>query len=269
MTREHGKDRPARAGPLREEPGRDGAVRLQKVLAQAGVASRREAEELIAGGRVTVNGRPASEPGIRVAPGRDLVLLDGEPLGRPAKIRSYLVYKPAGVLCTRVDPQGRPTLFDVLPEEVGRGLHTAGRLDFDAEGLIILTNDGDLTLAVTHPRSHVPKTYLVKIKGQATREELSRLKQGIRLDDGVTLPAEVRREGEGPMNSWVRITLREGRKNQVKRMFRAIGHRVIRLIRVGIGSIDLHSRLKPGRFRHLTSGEVGALKRRRAEGAVS
>jgi len=235
-------------------------VRLQVLLARAGVASRREAEEIIAEGRVTVNGRTVSAAGVTVVPGSDQVLLDGEPVGRPARLRSYLVNKPKGVLCTRSDPEGRPILFDILPPEVAKGLHTAGRLDYDAEGLIILTNDGDLTFAVTHPGSHVPKTYLVKIKGVAGREELARLKAGIRLDDGVTLPAEVRREEQGPANSWIRITLREGRKNQVKRMFRAIGHPVLKLVRVGIGAIQLHPRLKAGRFRHLTSGEVFSLK---------
>jgi 23S rRNA pseudouridine2605 synthase len=244
-----------------EGRGEEGAIRLQKALAMAGVASRREAEEIIAEGRVSVNGALVTRPGVTVVPGRDTILLDGEPVGRPAKKRSYLVYKPKGVLCTRHDPQGRPTLFDVLPPELGTGLHTAGRLDYDAEGLIILTNDGDLTFAVTHPSTHVPKTYLVKLKGQADREQIARLKSGIRLEEGVTQPAEVRREGEGPANSWVRITLREGRKNQVKRMFRAIGHPVIKLVRVAIGPIQLHERMKEGSFRHLTSGEIAALMR--------
>ncbi len=247
---------------MSEDRAEDGLIRLPRLLAQAGVSSRREAEKIIAEGRVFLNGSRVTEPGVKVDPHRDSVTLDGLPLGRPRKHRSYLVYKPKGVLCTRQDPQGRPTLFDVLPPEVGEGLHTVGRLDFDAEGLIIVTNDGDLTFAVTHPSGHVAKTYLVKAKGRPTSEALARLRKGVRLDDGMTLPAEVRREGEGPANSWIRITVREGRKNQVKRMFRTVGFPVLKLVRVAIGPIELHPRMsRAGSYRRLTSGEIATLTR--------
>jgi 16S rRNA U516 pseudouridylate synthase RsuA-like enzyme len=141
------------------------AIRLHKAIAEAGLASRRAAEDMIAAGRVAVNGKVVTAMGVLVDPEEDRITVDGEPLPTAGRKRAYLVYKPREIICTRSDPEGRRTIYDILPDEVQSGLHTAGRLDYDAEGLIVLTNDGELTQRLTHPREHLPKTYMVKVKG--------------------------------------------------------------------------------------------------------
>jgi len=233
-------------------------VRLHKAIADAGLASRRAAEEMIRQGRVAVNGAVVTAMGVMVDPGADSITVDGSPLGRSDRKRTYLFYKPAGLICTRGDTHGRRTVFDILPDEVGTGLHTAGRLDMDAEGLLILTSDGDLTLRLTHPSRHIPKTYEVKVKGEVPPRALKKLRKGVELDDGVTLPASVSViRGRGlDRNTWLRIVLREGRKNQIKRMGEAVGHRVISIKRVSIGGLTLPDRMKPGSFKKLSKKEI-------------
>lgn len=236
-------------------------VRLHKAIADAGIASRRAAEEMIRQGRVAVNGEVVTAMGVTVDPRTDSITVDGSPLGQADRKRTYLFYKPPGYICTRDDPHGRSTVFDILPDEVGTGLHTAGRLDMDAEGLLILTNDGELTLTLTHPSSHLPKTYLVKVKGEVQLRGLKKLRRGVELDDGVTLPASVSVIlGKGTdRNTWLRMVLREGRKNQIKRMCDAVGHRVLSIKRISIGGMMLPEKMKQGSFKKLSKKEIETL----------
>ena len=236
-------------------------LRLHKAIADAGFASRRAAEELIRGRKVSVNGEVVTEMGVMVDPNTDRISIDGTTLGKADRKRTYLFYKPLGVLCTRDDPHGRSTVFDVLPDEVGTGLHTAGRLDMDAEGLLILTNDGDLTLTLTHPSRHLSKTYLVKVKGEVLLTSLKKLRRGVELEDGMTLPASVSViKGKGTeRNTWLRIVLREGKKNQIKRMCEAVGHRVLSIKRISIGGMALPDKMKPGNFKKLSKKEIETL----------
>ena len=242
-------------------------VRLHKLIAQSGIASRRTAEEMIRDGRVAVNGTVVTAMGILVDPLSDRITVDGNPVEKDLKRRSYVLYKPIGVLCTRKDPEGRKTVYDLLPPEVGDGLHTAGRLDRDAEGLLILTNDGDLTLKLTHPSVHLPKTYLVKVKGMVGKGALTKFRTGVELDDGVTQPAVVTVvKGAGTVrNTLLKIVLTEGRKNQIKRMGEAVGHRVLAIKRIAIGGLTLPDHMKPGGFRKLTPSEVQRLKGRHGD----
>ena len=229
-------------------------VRLHKAIADAGIASRRAAEEMIRQGKVSVNGEVVTAMGVMVDPRTDRITIDGTPLGQAGRKRTYIFYKPPGFICTRDDPHGRKTVFDILPDEVGTGLHTAGRLDMDAEGLLILTNDGELTLTLTHPSSHLPKTYVVKVKGEVQLRALKKLRRGVELDDGVTLPASVSViKGTGTdRNTWLRMVLREGKKNQIKRMCDAVGHRVLSIKRTSIGGMTVPEKMKPGSFKKLS-----------------
>lgn len=235
--------------PRRRVPG-DGE-RLQKVLARAGVGSRRSCEELIADGRVTVGGEVA-ELGRRVDPAVDLVALDGVPLALAPGLVHYLLNKPAGVLCTADDPQGRMRAVDLVPPQPR--VFTVGRLDGDSEGLIVLTNDGELAQRLTHPSYGVEKEYLVEVDGAPAAAALRRLRTGMLLDDGLTAPARVGVASRGVL----RITIHEGRNRQVRRMCGAVGHPVRRLVRVRIGPIT-DPRLRPGQWRPLAGAEVRAL----------
>jgi len=236
-------------------------LRLHKAIADAGFASRRAAEGLIREGKVSVNGEVVTEMGVMVDPNADSISIAGTLLGKADRKRTYLFYKPTGLLCTRDDPHGRSTIFDILPDEVGAGLHTAGRLDMDAEGLLILTNDGDLTLTLTHPSSHLPKTYLVKVRGEVLLRSLKKLRRGVELEDGLTLPAAVTViKGKGvERNTWLRIVLREGKKNQIKRMCQAVEHRVLSIKRISIGGMNLPDKMKPGNFKKLSRKEIETL----------
>ena len=237
-------------------------VRLHKAIAASGLASRRAAEEMIRRGKVAVNGEIVTGMGILVDPDSDKITIDGSTLQTGLRRRSYLLYKPIGILCSRRDREGRQTIYDLLPPEVEQGLYSAGRLDMDAEGLLIVTNDGDLTEKLTHPSSHLPKTYLVKVKGQVDQNVLKKLRKGVELDDGMTLPAVVTvMKGTGvDSNTWLRMVLTEGRKNQIKRMCLAVGHRVLKIKRIAIGDIRLPDHMKPGSFRKLTAREIERLK---------
>ena len=231
-------------------PG-DGPERLQKVLARVGLGSRRHCDELIADRRVTVNGEIA-QLGRRVEPSVDRVEVDGVPIG----IRPGLVYrllnKPAGVVTTADDPQGRPTVMSLVPDEPR--VFPVGRLDLDTEGLLLLTNDGELTQRLTHPSFGVDKEYLAHVQGDPGRAAVRRLREGVELDDGFTAPAKVARVQEGLL----RIIIHEGRNRQVRRMCEAVGHPVVRLARSRIGPIVDRS-LRPGQWRNLSDGEVHSL----------
>lgn len=231
----------------------DPRVRLQKVLAQAGLGSRRACEELIADGRVTVDGEEALL-GDRVDPEVAAVEVDGVPIGiRPGSVH-YLLNKPAGVVTTADDPQGRPTVVGLVPAEPR--VFPVGRLDLDTEGLLLLTNDGDLTHRLTHPSFGVEKEYLAEVEGTPGRGALRRLREGVELDDGPTAPATVGTVAP----SALRIVIHEGRNRQVRRMCEAVGHPVRRLVRTRIGPITDRA-LAPGEWRALTQAEVRALER--------
>ncbi len=226
---------------------------MQKVLARAGLGSRRVCENLIDDGRVQVNGQVAVL-GRRVDAEADLIEVDGAAIGVRPGLVHYLLNKPAGVVTTADDPQGRPTVVSLVPDEPR--VFPVGRLDLDTEGLLLLTNDGELTHRLTHPSFGVDKEYLAHVEGQPTRAELRRLREGVELDDGPTAPAQVALVSEG----LVRIVIHEGRNRQVRRMCEAIGHPVRRLVRVRIGPLN-DRRLKPGTWRALTVDEVRALER--------
>src|SRR5690349_2911741 len=234
-------------------------VRLQKLIAGSGLASRRKAEALISAGRVTVNGKIVTELGTKVDPGSDHVKVDGKHLGAAQPFVYLMLNKPRNVMSTLDDPGGRTTVKDYL-RGVSVRVFPVGRLDFDSEGLMMLTNNGELAQALLHPRYHVPKTYLIKVKGVLVDDEIRQLQRGVRLEDGMTGPAEVRKVRKVEANSWLEVTIREGRKHQVKRMLEAVGHPVIKLLRIRMGSLTLGD-LQSGEFRFLTDREANALRR--------
>jgi 23S rRNA pseudouridine2605 synthase len=235
-----------------------GAVRLQKLLAEAGVASRRGAERLIAAGRVSVNGALVTELGAHADPERDRIEVDGRALPRVAAKRYVLLHKPRGYLTTRHDPRGRPRVFDLV-REIDVRLHPVGRLDFDAEGLLLLTNDGALTFRLTHPRHGVRRVYHVLVEGVAAAAALRTLERGVLLEDGPARAERARRlRDAGPGLAWLELTLAEGRYREVKRLCRAVGLRVRRLRRVAFGPLRL-GRLPAGAWRELTPVEVERL----------
>lgn len=227
--------------------------RLQKVIARAGLGSRRVCEELIADGRVTVNGEIA-ELGRRVDTAKDLVEVDDTPLPINPGLVHYLLNKPAGVITTADDPQGRKTVLDLLPAEPR--VFPVGRLDQDTEGLLVVTNDGDLTYRLTHPKYGVEKEYLAHVAGEPKRSAIRSLREGVELEDGMTAPAQA----SLVTPNLIRIVIHEGRNRQVRRMCEAIGHPVERLVRVRIGPLA-DRKLKPGAHRLLTTDEIMALER--------
>jgi 23S rRNA pseudouridine2605 synthase len=235
----------------------DAGERLQKILAQAGLGSRRACEELIAAGRVRVNGSVA-ELGARADPESDRIEVDGAPVGVRPGLVHYLLNKPDGVVTTASDPQGRPTVVDLVPSEPR--VFPVGRLDADTEGLLLLTNDGELAHRLTHPSFGVDKEYLAEVEGSPSRGAVRRLREGVALEDGPTAPAKVSLVGD----HLLRITIHEGRNRQVRRMCAAVGHPVRRLVRVRVGPIS-DRRLAPGEWRPLTQSEVRGLERATAE----
>ncbi|HSA62180.1 MAG TPA: pseudouridine synthase [Nitrospiraceae bacterium] len=233
-------------------------VRLQKLIASTGLSSRRKAETLIAGGRVTVNGKLVTELGTKVDPDRDHVKVDGRHLTGAQPFVYLMLNKPKNVMSTLDDPGGRTTVKDFL-HGVSVRVFPVGRLDFDSEGLVLLTNHGELAQALLHPRYYVPKTYLIKVKRVLTDDEIAQLQQGVQLEDGMTGPAVVKKVKKAEQNSWLEITIREGRKHQVKRMLEAVGHPVIKLMRIRMGPLSLGG-LGSGEFRFLTDREANALR---------
>lgn len=232
--------------------------RLAKVLARGGVASRRRAEELIKAGRVRVNGAVVTDPARRVILGLDRVEVDGRQVPAAAAPVTFLLYKPAGYVSTTRDPQGRPTAVELLGRFPAR-LYPVGRLDLDSEGLLLLTNDGELAQLVTHPRYQVEKTYEVLVRGRPAAAALERLRRGVCLEEGHTAPARVRVLARRGPHTLLEITVHEGRKRQIKRMCLAVGHPVLRLRRTRLAFLTLAG-LAPGQFRRLTPEEVQRLK---------
>ena len=234
-------------------PGAPGSgERLQKVLAAAGVASRRYVEEMVRQGRIRVNGR-AARIGQRIDPDVDAVEVDGTAISLRSDLVHYLLNKPSGVVSTASDPQGRPTVLDGLPVEPR--VYPVGRLDMDSEGLLLLTNDGDLARRVMHPSSGCEKEYLAAVDGRIDRAALSTLRRGVELSDGLTAPARV----SSPQRGMLRIVLTEGRNRQVRRMCAAVGLTVTRLVRTRVGPLR-DVRLQPGEWRELSKAELRSLE---------
>lgn len=238
--------------------------RLQKIISQCGIASRRKAEELIIEGLVTVNGKRA-ELGMKADIGRDHIKVSGKLISSPSS-KTYLIFhKPFKCITAMHDPEKRPIILDYL-KRVKAKVFPVGRLDFNSEGLLLLTNDGELANAVMHPKKKIPKTYRVKINGFLEDKDTLKLEKGIWLDDGMTKPAKVKIISKLKANSWISITITEGRNRQVRRMLDRVGHSAIRLIRTRIGGLALGN-LKPGEYRYLTQEEVGNLKKELKIGA--
>jgi len=242
--------------------------RLQKILSQAGVASRRASEQLMLEGRVTVNGTTARQLGTKADPVRDDIRVDGRRVRLPERQRYVLLNKPRGYVTTRSDPQQRPTVIDLI-EGIREYVFPVGRLDYDSEGLLILTNDGELAAQLTHPRHQVSRVYEVRVLGVPDMHDINRLAKGVTIDGRTTIPATVRLLGNvrRDMNArahadyaTLSITVREGRNRQIRKMCDAVGHPVAHLKRVAIGPIR-DSRLKPGQWRELRANEVEGLKR--------
>jgi 23S rRNA pseudouridine2605 synthase len=235
--------------------------RLQKILARAGLASRREAERWIAEGRVTVNGTVVSKLGSQADPARDSIKVDGKRIKPVAAPLYYAFHKPPGIITTLNDPEHRPDLTPYLARlEKKRRLFPVGRLDYNTTGLLLLTNDGDFALRLTHPRFGVKKLYQAKLSACPTPEDFARLRNGIRLEDGVSAPARARVIEKLKKNAWVEIEVREGRKREVRRMFEALGFFVEKLVRIKVGSVALGA-LPLGELRPLSRMEIDALKR--------
>jgi pseudouridine synthase len=238
-------------------------IRLQVFLARAGVASRRKCEELISAGRVKVNGQVASELGTKVDPARDKVTLDGRRVAEEEHVY-ILLHKPKGYVTTASDPQGRPTVLELVGKQEGvpaARLFPVGRLDYTTDGVLLLTNDGELANALMHPRHGVPKTYHAKLQGEVSRDNLERLRRGVRLDDGsVTGPADVRVMESQSKHTWLELTITEGKNRQVRRMADAIGHTVVKLSRVRYAGLTVED-LAPGKLRPLHRHELAALRR--------
>lgn len=241
-----------------------GGLRLNRILAQAGLTSRRGADRLILAGRVAVNGIVVREPGTLADPSRDRIAVDGRPLPEPEPACYLLLHKPRGYVSSRADPEGRPVVTGLVARR--RRLYPVGRLDVDAEGALILTNDGALTHRLLHPRYGLPRVYEAEVQGRVTRADLARWRRGVMLEDGPAVPRAVVLVRAGT-TSRLRLTFTEGRKHEVKRYCEALRHPVVRLTRVAFGPVKL-GRLAPGAWRRLTPGEVRALRAAAATGAV-
>jgi 23S rRNA pseudouridine2605 synthase len=236
--------------------------RLQKIMAACGVASRRKAEEIILAGRVTLNGEVVRELGTKADPEKDAICVDGKAIERPERLLYFMLNKPKGYVTTVSDPEGRPTVVDILGQSVGR-VYPVGRLDYGSEGLLLMTNDGALAERLMKAGSHMPKTYLVKVSGKPDEKSIERLRAGIviELEDGrrvKTSPAKIRLF-EDADNPWYEVVLIEGRNRQIRRMFERVGHLVEKIRRVRMGPLVLD--LEPGRFRSLTAKEIEQLKK--------
>lgn len=231
--------------------------RLQKVMAHAGIASRRKSEEFIRHGEVKVNGKLITEPGYKVDPEQDKILVRGEDISLETKVY-ILLNKPAGYISTVDDPQNRKTVLDIIPN-ISQRIYPVGRLDRDSRGLLLLTNDGDLTYKLTHPSHEIQKTYLVEIKDRIKQNKINKLEQGIELEDGLTSPAKAKILKSGDNNSIFTLTISEGRNRQVRRMCKKIGYRVIDLKRIRIGPLSLDE-IPEGKYRYLSDKEIKLLK---------
>ncbi len=228
--------------------------RLQKYMASCGVASRRKCEEIIAEGRVKVNGVTVREAGLKIQPGKDRVTVDGKEIIPANKLVYIMLNKPVGYVSTVRDQFMRPTVLDLVKGVKGR-IYPVGRLDYDSEGLILLTNDGNFAYGLTHPRHKVDKTYMVVVQGRPDRIEIDRIRSGVEIDGRMTSPADIRVESIQGNKTTFRVVIHEGRNRQVRRMFEAIGYTVVSLKRTGIGKLQLGT-LAPGKWRFLEDREV-------------
>lgn len=234
-------------------------VRLQKYIAMSGISSRRGAESLIDEGRVKVNGKEVTEQGIKVEIGADTVMVDGKKLEIKSKNYYIMLNKPVGYVSTVKDQFDRPTVIDLMGGEIKTRIFPVGRLDYETEGLLLLTNDGDFTYRVTHPKFHMNKTYIAVINGGISIQGLNRLRKGVRIEDYTTSPAQVEMLDASGGKTTIKITIHEGKNRQVRKMFEAIGCKVGALQRIKIGDVELGN-LPLGRWRHLTSHEINCLK---------
>jgi 23S rRNA pseudouridine2605 synthase len=232
--------------------------RLQKILAHAGVGSRRQCEDLITAGRVSVDGRPVRELGTRVDPAQQRICVDGQPI-KTEHLVYWVVNKPRGYLCTNHDPAGRPRAIDLVPH-VSQRVYTVGRLDEDSEGLLLLTNDGELAFRLMHPRFGVEKTYLVQVAGSPSPEDIGQLLKGVWLSDGHVRARHVKRMKTQGDSTWLRIVLSEGKNREIRRMLARLEHKVLRLRRIALGPIEL-GRLAAGKSRKLSAPEIASLRR--------
>jgi 23S rRNA pseudouridine2605 synthase len=232
--------------------------RLQKLISAAGITSRRAAEDMILNGRVTVNGTVVTELGTKADPVADRITVDNIPLVITTKKLYILLYKPVGYMTTLDDPEGRPLVTDLL-KEVGERVYPVGRLDYNTEGLLLLTNDGDWANRLMHPRNEVEKEYHVRVRGKVHKSQLALLAGGVEIDGGKTAPAKVRMIKEGEQNDWFSISIHEGRNRQVRRMCEVVSLSVVRLRRVRYGMLSMGD-LKPGQFRYLSEAEVNELR---------
>jgi 23S rRNA pseudouridine2605 synthase len=232
--------------------------RIQKILSQAGVTSRRAAEKMIAERRISINGVVVTEPGTKADGRKDEIRVDGRLISCEATERLYiLLHKPQGVVTTLADPQGRPIVTDLL-EGVTERVFPVGRLDYDSEGLLILTNDGDFSQRIQHPRFKIPKTYRVKVSGNPGQKEIQLLEKGIDLPDGRFAPTDVRLEKTNRESAWLRLTITDGRNRVIRRAFEAMGYPINRLVRIAVGDITLEG-VREGDWRLLTPREVDRL----------
>ncbi|MDK2984652.1 MAG: rRNA synthase [Clostridia bacterium] len=238
--------------------GGDAVERLQKVLARAGIASRRKSEEIILQGRVKVNGKVVRKLGTKVDPDNDKIELDDRPIKGKEKKVYILLYKPSGYVTTMKDPQGRKTVADLV-SPIPQRIYPVGRLDYDTEGLLLMTNDGKLVYRLTHPSHEVKKTYLATVKGHPSERALRRLRHGIKLEDGMTAPARVKLLKAYNNSSLLELIIHEGKNRQVRRMCEAVGHPVLKLKRTKVGFLTLDN-LSKGEFRYLTNSEIKRLK---------
>jgi len=232
--------------------------RLQKIISAAGITSRRASEDLILAGRVTVNGIVVNELGSKADPSTDTVAVDGKSLTIASKKLYILLYKPVGYLTTLDDPEGRPLVTDLL-KEVGERVYPVGRLDYNTEGLLLLTSDGEWANQLMHPRNEVEKEYHVRVRGKVHKSQLDQLAGGVEIEGRITAPARVCMIKEGEQNDWFSITIHEGRNRQVRRMCEAVSLSVVRLRRVRYGMLSMGA-LKPGEFRFLSEAEVDGLR---------
>ncbi|NBO92731.1 MAG: rRNA pseudouridine synthase [Planctomycetia bacterium] len=232
--------------------------RLNKFLAHAGLGSRRHCDDLIASGRIRVDGVVSREMGARIDPQTARVEMDGQPV-RAERNVYWLVYKPIGTLCTNHDPEGRPRAIDLVPH-VGERVYTVGRLDEDSEGLLLLTNDGDLAFKLMHPRFGISKTYLVQVAGKPSNEDLQKLLEGVWLSDGHVKARRVKRLKSQGESTWLEIVLTEGKNREIRRMLAKLDHKVMRLKRIALGPIKL-DRLRKGKCRKLKPEEVELLRK--------
>jgi 23S rRNA pseudouridine2605 synthase len=235
-----------------------GAERLQKILAHAGVASRRKAEQLIETGHVSVNGKVVRELGSKADIDEDVIQVDGRTIRQTQDKVHYVLYKPAGCVTTLSDPENRPTIKAYL-EHIPERVYPVGRLDYDVEGALIVTNDGDLAFSMMHPRFGVRRTYLAKVHGVPTAEQLERLRRGVRLEDGRARALEAELHSRTPKNTWVRVVVAEGRQHLVKRLMEAVGAPVQKLHRADYGGVAVAG-MRPGEVRELTRAEVHSLR---------